>query len=216
MSAYQVKFYSGEYRNRQSAANNDGAVAYVEHHFNSATSPTARYTCVIVGSNASDRSKAWGADYARRVADAFSVPLYDNGTDPPGLHVGGFGGRGDANIKHTRMPAILLEPLFVSNPQHAAMLRTDLARQRLAACLADSIRRCFPDGGLIAFSVGHKGKPSRPSDRGAPLIGGTDGLAEADIAQDVMGKAKQLLEAHHGVSDLHPPDGGVPPEQVAS
>ena len=35
---YQVKFYKGDYLQRQLAANADKAVAYVEHHFNSSAS----------------------------------------------------------------------------------------------------------------------------------------------------------------------------------
>ena len=36
---YRCKFYKGDYRERQEQANADRCAAYVEHHFNSSTSP---------------------------------------------------------------------------------------------------------------------------------------------------------------------------------
>lgn len=110
---YKVKFYTGNYGERQEAANKDECVGYVEHHFNSTTSSTADYTMVIVGSNASRTSKNWGRWYAQAVGREFDIPV---GGDQ-GIVVGGYGGRGDYNIRLTDMLAILLEPLFASNPK---------------------------------------------------------------------------------------------------
>jgi hypothetical protein len=89
------------------------------------------------------------------------------------------------------MPAILLEPLFVSNPQQAEWVRSEAGQTRLAGILCDSIRRFFQDGGLIGFSVGHKYKRSSPNDRGAAVVGGG---WEADYAEQVLLKAKAMLE----------------------
>lgn len=184
---YTVRFFKGDYGSRQKAANAAGAVCYVEHHFNSAAR-SANYTVVVVADNASQQSKAWGRDYARRCAEAFGTAL---GGDV-GLMVGGYGGRGNANLSQTAMPAILLEPLFCSNPDHAALIRTPAGQHRLARILADSIKTAFPNGGVVAFSVGHKYKTSAPNDRGAAVLGGG---TEADCAEQVMLLAKQLLEA---------------------
>jgi hypothetical protein len=106
--------------------------------------------------------------------------------------VGGFNGRGDANLRLTDMPAILLEPLFASNPQHAEWIRNQSGQARLARILSESIQRFFPNGGLIGFSVGHKYKTSAPNDRGAAVVGGG---SEADFAEQVLEKAQALLEA---------------------
>ena len=182
---YKVKFYKGEYIERQQAANKDKAVAYVEHHFNSA-GPTANYALVVVGSNASQTSVNWGSWYAKAVAEQFGTQVYR----PDGVARGGLDGRGDGNVKHTAMPALLLEPLFVSNPQQADILRSAGGQAALARILAESIRRFFPKGGLIAFSVGHKYKTSRPNDRGAALAGGG---TEADYAEKVLEQAAALL-----------------------
>jgi len=183
---YTVKFYKGDYYKRQQDANHDQAVAYVEHHFNSASSPQASYAAVVVGSNASPTSKNWGRWYAKAVADQFGTQV---GGDQ-GILVGGWNGRGDGNVRHTNMPAILLEPLFASNPQQAEIIRSDSGRAALAQILVEGIRRFFPNGGLIAFSVGHKYKSSLPNDRGAALAGGG---WEADYAEKVLEKAAELL-----------------------
>ena len=183
---YTVKFYTGDYHKRQLDANADRAVAYVEHHFNSSSSDQANYAVVVVGSNASQVSRNWGRWYAQAVADQFGNRV---GGDQ-GILVGGWNGRGDGNVKHTDMPAVLLEPLFASNPQQAEAIRSDRGQAALARILVESIRRFFPKGGLIAFSVGHKYKSSSPNDRGAAVVGGG---WEADYAEKVLQRAAQLL-----------------------
>lgn len=191
---HKVEFYTGDYRERQREANSDGAVCYVEHHFNSCVNPGVGYTVVIVGSNASRTSRDWGRFYAELVSAEFGTRL---GGDR-GLVVGGYGGRGNANLYHTRMPAILVEPLFASNPVQADLIRSDSGQERLARALVDSIRRFLPSGGLVAFSVGHKYKKSNPNDRGARLHGGG---WEADYAEKVLLKAGSMLESrtHDGL-----------------
>jgi N-acetylmuramoyl-L-alanine amidase len=126
---YEVRFYQGDYRERQRRANADQAKAYVEHHFNSSTSPTASYAVVITGSNASQTSRDWGRWYAQAIGREFGVEV---GGDQ-GIKVGGYDGRGDDNLRHTNMPAILLEPLFVSNPAHAAIVRSEDGQMRIGA-----------------------------------------------------------------------------------
>jgi len=184
---YQVRFYKGNYKWRQIQANRDDCDAYVEHHFNSSASPTSSYTLVITGYNASETSKKWGRWYANHIGQEFNVQVGGRN----GILVGGFNGRGNGNVKYTNMPAILLEPLFASNPRSAELIRSTEGQDKLAKVLADSIIEFFPDGSLIGFSVGHKYKTSRPKDRGAPVYGGG---FEADYAEIVMEKAKYILE----------------------
>ena len=186
-SVYSVRIYKGDYPERQRQANADKCVAYVEHHFNSSESPAASYAVAITGANASQTSRNWGRWYAQAVAREFGVPVGGE----QGIVVGGYDGRGDYNLRFTDMPAILLEPLFASNPQHAGILRSDEGQTRLATILCDSIQRFFQNGGRIGFSVGHKYKTSRPNDRGAPVAGGG---WEADFAEAVLLKAKAQLE----------------------
>jgi len=184
---YEVRFYKGDYLERQEQANDDGCMAYVEHHFNSSSSPTANYTVVITGANASQTSRNWGRWYAAAVSREFNVPL---GGDQ-GLVVGGYDGRGDFNLRFTDMPAILLEPLFASNPQHAQWISSEAGQGRLARILCESIQRFFQKGGTIGFSVGHMYKTSAPNDRGARVFGGG---WEADYAEAVLEKVRILLQ----------------------
>lgn len=189
MGIFSVQFLSGDYRERQRAANAAGCVAYVEHHFNSTDLPAAgSYAVAIVGSNGSATSGAWGRWYAKAVAAEFGIGVGGDG----GIAVGGFGGRGDFNLRYTAMPAILLEPLFASNPEHAAWIRSEEGQTRLAKVLVESIRVFFPSGGLVAFSIGHKGKTSKPNDRGCSVVGGG---TEAEYAEAVLLKAQDLLVA---------------------
>jgi len=185
---YSVKFFKGNYSERQKAANDAKCIAYIEHHFNSAEFPKANYAMVVVSLNSSPKSRDWGRDYVRRIVEEFGVGSGGDG----GLVIGGFDGRGDRNLNKTKMPAILVEPLFGSNSAHADWIRSDEGQMRLARVLTNSIQHAFPEGGLIGFSVGHKYKISRPNDRGADVVGGG---TEADCAEQVLLKAQKLLEA---------------------
>jgi len=168
---YKTKFYKGDYLQRQLQANADKAVAYVEHHFNSSSSEQANYAVVVVGSNASPTSRNWGRWYSRAIAEQFGTKVA--GDD--GILVGGWNGRGDGNVKHTQMPALLLEPLFASNPQQAEIIRSASGQAVLARVLVESIRRFFPS----------------PNDRGAMLAGGG---TEADHAEKVLELAAKMLD----------------------
>lgn len=185
---YTVRFYKGEYIERQRQANSDDAACYVEHHFNSSDNPRANYCVVIVSSKASALSRQWAEWYAGRVGSEFNVTLGGS----KGVVIGGFNGRGDNNIRHAKMPAILVEPLFGSNPRHARIIKSSKGQDKLAGILAESIRKFFPSGGLAAFSVGHKYKRKNPRDRGAGIYGGG---WEADYAEIILRKAAVLIES---------------------
>ena len=192
MSKYKVKFYSGDYKERQLAANKDNAICYVEHHFNSTSKKvqtTADYAVVIVGRNASQTSIKWAKKYSKAIDKEFDEITRIGGVD--GVLIGGYGGRGDGNIRHTAMPAILLEPMFCNDPDHAKVIKSKDGQERLAKVLVQTIQEIFPKGGLIAFSVGHLGKRSSPNDKGAAIYGGG---WEGDYAEKVLNMAKILLE----------------------
>ncbi len=205
---YDVRFYKGNYRWRQKQANRDYCAAYVEHHFNSASNPMSSYSVVVTGYLASETSRNWGRWYANRVGQEFGIPVAGTG----GILVGGYNGRGNGNLQHTSMPAILLEPLFASNPEHADWIRSEDGQDTLARILAESIIEFFPDGSRIGFSVGHKYKTSRPKDRGAAVYGGG---AEADYAEIVMEKAKFLLESDKPIiDDIVPEEEDIPDNDI--
>ncbi|AGW15052.1 glucosaminidase domain-containing protein [Megalodesulfovibrio gigas] len=187
---YMVKFYSGNYSVRQKSANADKCICYAEHHFNSAD-PSANYALAVVAANASLTSINWGMWYAQAAASLLGTKVFSPSSTWPGVALGGIDGRGNENLLYTDMPAILLEPLFVSNPKQAAQLKQATWQDALAKTLADSIRKFFPDGGLVAFSIGHKGKTSNPTDCGAAIHGGGH---ECEYAEIVLKKAATLLE----------------------
>jgi len=192
---YSVKFYSGNYSDRQQMANNDNAIVYVEQHFNSAVDPNTNYSLVVVGDNASSTS----IDLATWMAGEYSSRLKIGRYGNTGVSIGGIHGRGNSNIKYTRMPAVLLEPLFCSSYDGSDFLRSEHGRQVLAAVIVEGIQKMFPEGGLVAFSVGHKGKLSNPHDRGALVLGGG---FEADYAEAVLSEAAGMLVGERFNVDL--------------
>lgn len=190
---YEVIWCKGDYPARQQVANDAGCKAYVCHHFNALANDNPdtqqdNASLVIVGSNASQRSKDWAADYVDRVCAEF-------GTRSAGVLQRKLGERGDVCVRYTDMPAILVEPLFVSDPVQARIASTPDGQRRLAECLVDSIRASFPDddGGVvrIGFSVGHKYKTSKPWDRGAAVVNSDH--TEAELAEKVLQQAASLL-----------------------
>lgn len=191
---YSIFWAKGDYRDRQLTANREGCVAYLEQHFNALANddPSTQAdngALCIVGGNASETSKNWAAWYTREVAAEFGIR--DNG-----VLVGPR--RGDFNLRYTAMPAILVEPLFVSDPTQAEIARSEDGQERLARIIVASIRRFFPDGGKVAFSVGHKYKTSNPHDRGAPVVGGG---TEAELAEEVLHRAARMLRDGAQIGD---------------
>lgn len=184
---YYPRFVTGDYGARQKAANEMGAVCYLEQHFNASPSPSTNYCCVIVADNASSTSKAWAATYAALIHLHTGIEPYAG--SQTGTVVGGFEGRGNANLRSTNMPAILVEPLFCTNKEYANGLHPTV-EQVLASAIVQSITAAFPQGGIVALSIGHKGKDSNPNDRGAQCI---NGETEADWAERVLVKAAEIL-----------------------
>lgn len=167
MANYEVLWVSGDYDERQKQANEAHAVAYVEHHLNALARDQAGVSdnpaLSLIAHNGSATSERWGSDYSARAANLL-------GTVDSGCRRVGYRSRGDYNLRLTNMPAILVEPLFVSEPRQAEFALSDAGQDKLASILVASIQKMFPDGGKVAFSVGHLGKTDNPHDRGAPVV----------------------------------------------
>lgn len=184
-SVYKVKFYTGDYKDRQEKAFQDGAICYVEQHFNATEDPNTNYVIVLITDKASSFTRSWAQLYADKLSEKFGIPKgYDNG-----IKVIKDGDRGYGNLRHSKMPAILLEPFFLSNAKGLEWGKT--RQDELAQILVESIYKLFPQGGLVAFSVGHKYKVTSPKDRGA---GPFDGIQETDLIEPVMEKAAFILD----------------------
>jgi hypothetical protein len=158
-----VVFLTGDYavrsvRQREAAA--ERCALTVEFHFNS-NGATAKGGEVYyrTGDEASQ-------EVAKRVIANFQALGLPNHGDPLKSATDGEGRA--AFINRYRNPAILLEPLFVSNPAQAKWLHAPGNLQRLAEAVAKAILDATQPGDKIGLSIGHLGKDSSPSDRGAP------------------------------------------------
>lgn len=181
--SYEIAWLVGDYRERQLWANKLGVVVYVEGHLNALAVDRPGLAdnapIVIVAGNASAKTLEFAKAYLEELQAVGLAAGAIRSTGP-----------GTGNLRLTRMPAFLLEPAFCSEPSQAAWIRSEEGAQALGAALAASIRRSFPQGGKIAFSIGHKGKTSAPHDRGALLVGGG---TEADNVERYMRHAAHLL-----------------------
>lgn len=193
MGKYSARIYTGDYSSRQAAANVDGCVCYAEQHFNSSEHAFATGSFCVVSNNASLISKKWAKLYSIKVVSAFPDITTLSGPNNEGIWVGGYQGKGNGNLSRTRMPAILCEPLFLTNSAHQKVITSTEGQDILARILIKSIKEVFPKGGLVGLSIGHIGKESSPRDKGAYVSGiGYEG----EFAKEVILKVANLLEGN--------------------
>jgi len=185
MAQWTVKFYTGNYPDRQKQANSDKAICYLEGHFNASDNPRAGGIEIIIADNASRATRKW----AEFLVTHFNFTLQTRIRHVNGIKEVSKGERGWKNIFHTKMPAVLIEPLFITNPKELKLF--DEKKDTLAYIIAGSIKTIFPDGGLIGLSIGHKGKESNPNDKGAKAV---DGRWEADLVEKLLLGAKNFFE----------------------
>ena len=175
---------------RQIDANKAGCVAAVEQHLNAALNKDTNYATALISGNASATSKVWAKDYVSRVAVEFGIRN-------AGIVLGPLP-RGEYNLKFYACPAILVEPGFVSNHDFADRVQTGEGIDALARVLVDSICAAFPDGGLIALSVGHLYKGT--CDTGAPVNDAGDVFdpafdTEGELNDAIITTAEEILIA---------------------
>jgi hypothetical protein len=89
------------------------------------------------------------------------------------------------------MPAILVEPLFGSNAEHAAIIMSSEGRHLLAWCLAETVRRSLPEGGKVVLSAGHGTVPGK---NGCAIYGYPQ-TSEHFEAVAVVRLAREYIEA---------------------
>ena len=185
MSPWEVIRPSGDYRPRQEWARARGARLYLEQHFDAAADPRVDGSLSIVAAG-DPESAALGREYAARAAE---VCPHRRVVSWGPVQVGG---RGAGNVERTRTgcPSALLEPGFVSCPDFDAWAGSDAGLDALAGLIVHVVRGALPGGGVVALSVGHLGRNSRPVDRGAPRVGGG---WEADLAAEVVARAARAL-----------------------
>lgn len=176
------------YRERQLVANDQNAGLYIEFHLNAKEYDKPGIqdnpATVLVTDRAHTSTQTLAKDFAASISAAFKFP---NG----GLVVRKAGDRAYYNLFYVKAPAILIEPLYVSDKEQAALAMTESGQKKIAQILRDCVVRAFPLGVKIACSLGHKFKPApQHFDRGAPLnkdVPNPQGLAEADLAEKILG-----------------------------
>jgi len=178
----------GPLRQRQIDANAAGCIAAVEQHLNSTTDETVNYATALVAGNSSRTSRVWARYYVSRVAEEFQVRN-------AGIVLGPLP-RGEGNLKFYTCPAILVEPGFISNHDFADRIQSGEGIDALARVLVDSICTLFPDGGIVALSVGHLYKGT--GDTGAPVNDEGDELdptfdTEGELNDAIIKAAEEML-----------------------
>jgi len=181
---YSIQFYSGRARECQVQANIDNCTAYLQSQFNVSENPRDNYTSVSLASNASEISKRWARQYAKLVCDDFDTPLGGN----EGILIGGANGENELDLIFTNMPAILVKPLFATNPLHADWIKTKSIQLRLARSLVSSILSLFPNGGLIGFCL------SRSNNRSEADIF-NNGINTVQYSDMILRQAAILLQS---------------------
>jgi hypothetical protein len=189
---------------RQLDANTAGCIAAVEQHLNAATNKNINYATALVAGNASTTSKAWAKDYVARAAAEFGIRN-------AGIVFGPLP-RGERNLKHYTCPAMLVEPGFVSNHEFADRIQTGEGIDALARVLVNSICTMFPEGGLVALSVGHLYRGTR--DQGAQVNDDGDTLdpafdTEGELNDAIIDAAEELLLARLAAGEA--PTDPAPP-----
>jgi len=186
MAKYRVTVFTGDYIVRQLTANRERCDVYIEQHFdaklNDRESDADNYCSVLVAHNASPRSKAIAKTYAAKCAKATGLPN-------AGVRQVAYGKHGDGNMRHTMMPAVLLESLFISDMSQAEFASSEAGQEMLAQLIVDTVVEHFPDGCHVALSAGHRGQTSK-NDPGAPAA---NGRWEGDLAVQVVAKAAALF-----------------------
>ena len=207
-----------DYRDRQLYANSQGADLYFEGHLNAqaytvdvdgdgipdmdAVGTSDNPASCLVADNASQTSKNIGTFIAEKVSKAFGYP--NRGLVTLKRHADGSADRAYYNLYYTNMPAVLLEPFYVSDGEQALMAQSEYAQDVIAQIIYKAVLKYLPDGGKVAFSIGHLFKASSKWDRGAPVVNTGGKIAEADLVSLYMHKAADLIEGH-GVEVPEPP-----------
>lgn len=188
MSLYTIIRLTGDYPDRQREATEAGAILYLEQHCNASTDPRICYPAGLYrGDVDAARGMALAAEYAAVVAETCPVPM-----SPPRPVALLTSSRGYGNLRHLgpNVVGCLMEPGHVSHPPFAAWAKSAEGVEALARAIVHVVRGACPKGGTIALSVGHAGKVSEPTDRGAPVFGGG---WESDLATAVVDRAADIL-----------------------
>ncbi len=125
---------AGEYvglSERAALANKAKADIFISVHLNGSSDPKAEGTSAYYFAGGDKHSRA-GKDLAGRIQDKLLSTL---GRPDDRIH-----GKSFSVLRETKMPAVLIEPLFITNPEEEMMLKSEPFRQRIAVAAFDGIK----------------------------------------------------------------------------
>lgn len=135
---------------RVDMANQAGSELFVAIHFNGSSDPSMRGTYTFWNANRpfAERSRTLAVDVQGNILAALGGAGYtspDRGARTDAWLLGGdaffvLGPRSGTITRPSQMPAIIAEPLFLTNPQDAAALRENKIVDAVAGGLFDGIR----------------------------------------------------------------------------
>ncbi|MGV8120453.1 MAG: hypothetical protein AB2L14_11885 [Candidatus Xenobiia bacterium LiM19] len=172
-NSYIVRFCYG--MSREEILDRHGAICYLELHFDACNASHVNRASVGLRSEPSDIEKAWGSWYLKKISESFNIEVSDRMNIP----------RISKRLTVYDMPAICLEPCFITNPGGSKLAKEK--KEELAKIIAEGICIYFPQGGIVALSMGHE----IGIDVGAISV---DGDKEAVLAEDILNIAKKILE----------------------
>jgi N-acetylmuramoyl-L-alanine amidase len=129
---------------RARVANEQGAEILISVHLNSDPDPSARgATCYYYGRGG----------YVSQAGQRLAELILDELTGPLGLEDRGAHPKALPLLRETRMPAVHVEPCFVTNPDEEALLGEETFRRRVATAIAAGLERFF-DGDVSRRPAG--------------------------------------------------------------
>jgi len=184
----KITWLTGDYANvttRQEQASQRGCAVTVDFHFNG-NGPDAKGGEVWYKPGDAE-AKALGQEIINAYAE-LGLPFHGNEPLKEAVQ-----GNRASFIRHYQCPAVLVEPLFVSNPSagQAGWIHDDANVQSLAARIAAALEGATEtEDSLVGLSIGHLYKPSSPHDTG---VGCTRGDTEAKHARAVAEAVATIL-----------------------
>lgn len=182
---YKVVRLTGDYSAREKAANAAGCACVWQQHLNSGGA-LPRYALMEIAAPYTARERAC----AKTAVDLYAALIGGGLGYGDGVNELADGARGESIIDGN-VEAYISEPLFASNAEQAAWVAKRENQRRIAECNVAALKKHYPSGSVIGLSVGHIGKTSQPSDRGATVVG--TGLTEADVCTNIISDMEVLL-----------------------
>ena len=178
-------FLTGDYSARAARARDLGCTWTVDFHFNAADNPA--YGAEVYYTPDDKTAKAVAA---KVLAAMNSLGLKNTRADP--LQAATAETRA-GYIRHYSAHALLLEPIFISEPGQNDWINQPINQEHLAQVVARALKENTTEEDLIGLSIGHLGKTSNPSDCGANAFDGRH--VETDYNAPMARRVSEILSA---------------------